>query len=53
MIVDYQGPNAYPVIGGYPDRNRFYFKFGLYRDESPEIMTLYIDEFRMKQLSGT
>jgi hypothetical protein len=51
-IIDYQGPNAYPATGGYPERNRFYFKFGIYRDKSPQTMTLYVDEFRREKLAG-
>jgi len=51
-IIDYQGPNAYPEAGGYPERNHFYFKFGMYRDESPETMTLYVDEFRREQITA-
>jgi hypothetical protein len=51
-IIDYKGPNAYPASGGYPKSNHFYFKTGLYRDRSPQTMTLYFDEFRMEKLSG-
>jgi len=51
--VDYKGPNAYPAAGGYPERNnRFYFKFGIYRDKAPETMILYFDEFRREKLTG-
>jgi hypothetical protein len=49
-IIDYQGPNAYPASGGYPEQNRFYFKFGIYRDKSPETMMLYVDEFRREEV---
>ena len=51
-LVDYKGINAYPEQGGYPSRNHFYFKMGLYRDRMPEPMTLYVDEYRKEELSG-
>ena len=44
-IIDYEGLNAYPESGGYPGRNRFYFKMGLYRDRMVEPMTIYFDEY--------
>ena len=50
--VDYHGVNAYPENAqtGYPNPSRFYFKMGLYRDLMAEPMTIYIDEYRKKQL---
>jgi hypothetical protein len=48
-IVDYRGVNAYPKAGGYLEKNLFYFKMGLYRDQTKKPMTIYIDEYR-KQL---
>ena len=51
-IIDYQGINAYPKAGGYPDKNRFYFKMGLYRDQMAEPMTIYIDEYSKQLLKG-
>jgi len=52
QIVDYKGLNAYPENDrtGYANPSRFYFKMGLYRDVTPEPMTIYIDEYRKKQL---
>lgn len=52
QIVDYTGVNAYPEspASGYPSPSRFYFKMGLYRDLMTEPMTIYIDEYRKKQL---
>lgn len=52
MVVDYKGVNAYPEnpVTGYPNPSHFYFKMGLYRDEMAEPMTIYIDEYRKKQL---
>jgi hypothetical protein len=51
-VVDYTGVNAYPENEktGYLYPSRFYFKMGLYRDLMAEPMTIYIDEYRKKQL---
>ncbi len=51
-VVDYRGVNAYPENAqtGYAHPSRFYFKMGLYRDLMPEPMTIYIDEYRKKEL---
>jgi hypothetical protein len=51
-VVDFKGVNAYPedATTGYPSPSRFYFKMGLYRDLMAEPMTIYIDEYRKKQL---
>lgn len=51
-VVDYHGANAYPesAATGYASPSVFYFKMGLYRDVMPEPMTLYIDEYRKKEL---
>ena len=52
QVVDYKGLNAYPENdqAGYANPSRFYFKMGLYRDVMPEPMTIYIDEYRKKEL---
>jgi hypothetical protein len=52
QVVDYRGVNAYPesAATGYAKPSLFYFKMGLYRDVMAEPMTLYIDEYRKKQL---
>jgi len=52
QVVDYRGVNAYPenASTGYPNPSLFYFKMGLYRDVMPEPMTMYIDEYRKRQL---
>ena len=52
QLVDYRGATAYPENGatGYPSPSRFYFKMGLYRNVMAEPMTIYIDEYRKKQL---
>jgi hypothetical protein len=51
QIVDYSGPTAYPEAFGYPPSGRFFFKMGLYRDRMAEPMTIYIDEYRKKELA--
>jgi len=52
LVVDYTGVNAYPenAATGYPSPSRFYFKMGLYRDLMAEPMTIYIDEYRKREL---
>jgi Arc/MetJ-type ribon-helix-helix transcriptional regulator len=50
-IVHYQGPTAYQVTRGYPAHGVVYFKMGLYRDEMPQPMTVYVDEYRKDELS--
>jgi Polysaccharide lyase len=52
QLVDYKGVTANPenAVTGYPSPSRFYFKMGLYRNVMPEPMTIYIDEYRKKQL---
>jgi len=54
QVVDYTGVNAYPenAATGYTHPGRFYFKMGLYRDLMAEPMTIYIDEYRKKELPG-
>jgi hypothetical protein len=52
-IADYAGPTAYAEAFGYPPGGRFFFKMGLYRDRTPETMTIYIDEYGKKELTGT
>jgi hypothetical protein len=49
QVVDYTGATKYSAQGGYPSRNRFYFKIGLYRDRMPEPMSIYIDDYRKQQ----
>ncbi|MGA2531439.1 MAG: heparin lyase I family protein [Candidatus Aminicenantales bacterium] len=54
QVVDYTGVNAYPENEqtGFAGPGWFYFKMGLYRDLMAEPMTIYIDEYRKKELSG-
>jgi len=52
--IDYRGATAYPenAATGYASPGRFYFKMGLYRDAMETPMTMYIDEYRKRQLPG-
>jgi hypothetical protein len=50
-IVHYLGPTVYQVKLGYPAHGVVYFKVGLYRDEMPQPMTIYVDEYRKDELS--
>ncbi len=52
QIVEYKGVTANPenAATGYPNPSYFYFKMGLYRNVMPEPMTIYIDEYRKKEL---
>lgn len=49
-VIDFVGVNAYPPHGGYPDQNQFYFKTGLYRDQTDRTMTIYFDEYTKEHL---
>jgi hypothetical protein len=53
QVVDYRGATAYPenAATGYAKPSHFYFKMGLYRDLMEAPMTLYIDEYRKRDLS--
>jgi len=55
QVVDYTGVTANPenAATGYPSPSRFYFKMGLYRNVMTEPMTIYIDEYRKKQLPAS
>jgi len=51
QIINYQGVTSYSdnclVLS---DKNKYYFKMGLYRDRMAEPMTIYVDEYRKNQL---
>jgi hypothetical protein len=51
-LVDYKGVTADEenAATGYAYPSHFYFKMGLYRDLMAEPMTVYIDEYRKRQL---
>ena len=49
VTADAEGPGTgYPAAGS----NHFFFKMGLYRDLMPQPMTVYIDEYRKRQLTA-
>jgi hypothetical protein len=52
QLVDYTGVTADEenATTGYTSPSVFYFKMGLYRNMMPEPMTVYIDEYRKRQL---
>jgi hypothetical protein len=51
QIINFKGITGYSSKKGYTDKSYFYFKTGLYRDLMPEPMTIYIDEYRKKELT--
>jgi len=52
QVVEYTGvtANGEDVAGGYPKPSLFFFKMGLYRDLMAQPMTVYIDEYRKREL---
>jgi hypothetical protein len=52
QLVDHKGvtADAEGAGTGYSSPGHFYFKMGLYRNVMPEPWTIYIDEYRKKQL---
>jgi hypothetical protein len=52
QIVDYRGATASSEDpgSGYPNPDYFFFKMGLYRDMMQQPMTVYIDEYRKREL---
>jgi len=55
QVVDFHGvtADAEGAATGYPPQgqNHFFFKMGLYRDLMPQPMSVYIDEYRKRQLA--
>ena len=50
-IVNYAGITSYSEhCGFFSKKNRYYFKMGLYRDRMLEPMSIYIDEYRKKEI---
>jgi len=50
-IITYKGITGYSEQRDYYAKNNtFYFKMGLYRDRMPEPMSIYIDEYRKKEI---
>lgn len=52
QVVNYAGATANPqnAATGYPDRSYFPFKMGLYRNVMTQPMTIYLDEYRKREL---
>jgi len=52
QIIDFKGITSYSESCGiFSKENRYYFKMGLYRDRIPEPMSIFIDEYRKKELT--
>jgi hypothetical protein len=53
-IINYTGITSYSEhCGFFSKQNRYYFKMGLYRDRMLEPMTIYIDEYRKKEIAAS
>lgn len=50
QIIHFNGITAYSSKKGYSDKSYFYLKTGLYRDLMQQPMTIYIDEYRKKEI---
>ena len=52
QVIHYAGAttNLQNAATGYPDRSYFPFKMGLYRNVMPQPMTIYLDEYRKREL---
>ena len=51
-IIDYKGMTSYSESCGFlSKKNRYYFKMGLYRDQMPEPMSIFIDEYGKKEMA--
>jgi len=54
QIIDFKGITSYSESCGiFSKENRYYFKMGLYRDQIPEPMSIFIDEYRKQELIET
>ena len=55
QVVDHTGVTANPENSatGYRNPSLFYFKMGLYRDAMARPMTIYLDEYRKRELGGS
>jgi hypothetical protein len=50
-IVNYKGVTSYPDSRTNPtEKNRYYFKMGLYRDRMKKPMTIFIDDYKKKEM---
>ena len=51
-ILSYTGITSYSEhFGFFSKKNKYYFKMGLYRDRMPEPMSIYVDEYRKKEMA--
>jgi hypothetical protein len=52
QVVDFTGVTANPKTAstGYTSPGFFYFKMGLYRNVTLQPMTIYLDEYRKRQI---
>ena len=51
-IINYTGITSYSEhFGFFSKKNKYYFKMGLYRDRMLEPMSIYIDEYRKKEIA--
>lgn len=52
QVIDYRGvtANSESAKTGYHSSGHFYFKMGLYRNVMTEPMTIYLDEYRKREL---
>jgi hypothetical protein len=54
QVVDFHGvtANAEDTATGYSSPGYFFFKMGLYRNVMPQPVTIYLDEYRKRQLAS-
>jgi hypothetical protein len=54
QVVDFTGATSdfESLATGYTNPNYFFFKMGLYRNIMPQPMTIYLDEYRKRELSS-
>jgi hypothetical protein len=53
-ILHFTGITSYSEhCGIFSKKNKYFFKMGLYRDKMPEPMSIYIDEYRKKEMADS
>jgi hypothetical protein len=52
QVIDYRGvtANSETTATGYRSTGHFYFKMGLYRNVMSQPMTIYLDEYRKREI---
>lgn len=52
QVIDFRGvtANSESALTGYRSPGHFYFKMGLYRNVMSQPMTIYLDEYRKREL---